>query len=175
MRRVLLAISLAVSLAAVPLVAQTRQNGPQVDPQTQIRNQMRNRIASYYTVKLRGAVALSDEQVFKLSLFIQNFINNRFNAVLRRAEIMQKLAEVRSRPNASAEIEEELLLEKFQVDTNLGNMEKNFIEKIKSDLKPGQAAAILKFNQEFFDRELPKLIDQAREAAQTRPNSNKPR
>ena len=155
--------------------AQQPQQPPNLEQQRQ--NQMRVAIASYYQKKLVEAVGLTDEQVIKLGFFIQSYIDMRFNAAMRRENIIQRLEQLKRQPNPSAELEEELILEKSKLDRNFGNMEGQFIDKIRPDLKTGQAALILSFNQKFFDEDLQGLIDQVRVNVQQRlqePPPNRP-
>jgi hypothetical protein len=150
--------------------AQQQQIDAQQRPnaQQQIQNQIRVTISDYYKKKFQEAVELSDEQTIKMSFFIQSFIDMRFNAAMRRDAINQRLEQLQAQPNPSESDVEELILQKTLVDNNFGNMENQFLNKIRPDLKPGQAVRVLTFNRKFFDEDLPGLIEQVRSTTQQR-------
>jgi hypothetical protein len=150
--------------------AQQQQSVPPQRPnaQQQLQNQIRVTISDYYKRKFQEAVELSDEQFIKMSFFIQSFIDMRFNAAMRRDAINQRLEQLQGQPNPSESDVEELILQKTIVDNNFGNMENQFLNKIRPDLKPGQAVRVLTFNRKFFDEDLPGLIEQVRATTQQR-------
>lgn len=147
--------------------AQPPQN-QQPNPQQQLQNQIRVMISSVYAQRLREAAGLTDDQFLKMSFFIQSFIDGRFMAAMRRDNLNQRMEQFRSQPNRPPDVEEELILQQRQMDMNFGNMENQFLQKIRPDLKSGQALLIIAFNTKFFEEDLPDLIEQAREAAQRR-------
>ena len=144
--------------------AQPGQN-PQQTPQARMQNQMRVIISNFYSTKFREALELTDEQFIKMSFFIQSFIDMRFNAAMRRDAINRQLEQLQSQPNPSLEAVEELVAAKVVLDNNFGNMQNQFFQKIRPDLKPGQILKFLSFNTKFFEEDLPKLIEQARQNA----------
>ena len=138
-------------------------------------------IANFYISEFRKEVQLTDDQFIRINSFIQQFINMRFRAAMARENLSQRIEQLRSQPSPSVDDIAALTIEKATVDGTYAKLEPDFLGKIRADIRGNQVLLVLAFNEKFFEKQLPNLLQQARAVAAqrgqnpARPNLNNPR
>jgi uncharacterized protein (DUF305 family) len=141
--------------------------------------QMQGVITDFYISEFRNAFGLTDEQFIKLNPPLRRFMMQRFQLALEKANVDQQMDRMATTQNVSPEEADLLLMEKTRIERQMVNVEQRLLEMIRPDLSPQQQIKVAQFNKKFFDEQLRKLIEKAREAPrpgqppQDRPNQNK--
>jgi hypothetical protein len=174
-------LTMLIGILAVPGFAAAQaqranaQNQQSTQAQARLQNQVRMIIGDLYVRRFSQALELTDEQFLKTTIFIRSFIENRFRAAMQRENINRQLEQLQSQPNPSKEAVDDLVVAKAVLDSTAGGLQSQFLAKIRPHLTNQQVLAFFKFNQTFFEEDLPDLIDSVRESAlQARPNQNAP-
>jgi hypothetical protein len=157
-------------------LAQQQQNQP-VNQQQQQQNQVQQLIADVYVNRFQSTVGLSEEQFLKVGGFIRQFIQMRFRVANQRNMLNQRRTQLLEQADPSEAEVRQLSDETAQLERTVGNMETTFIAKIQAELTNRQILLVRTFNMQFFEEDLPRLIERVRadvaeRGRPPRPNAN---
>jgi TolA-binding protein len=156
----ILMTGLLALLAAGAETARAAQSPAQTPQQQQ--NQVQQLIADVYVTRFNNSVGLNDEQFLKVASFVRQFIQMRFRVANQRSILSQRRSQLLEQPEPPEAEVRQLSDDTAQLERQAGNMESNFVAKVRAELTPRQVLLINEFNRRFFDEDLPKLIESVR-------------
>jgi hypothetical protein len=175
---VLFFLSVAATASLQPVVAQQRQlqqqGQPQQPPPPPALQQTQGVITDFYVSEFRNGFSLSDEQFIKLNPPLRRFMMQRFKLAIEKANVNQQIERLAATPNPPGDEVDMLLMEKSRIDRQMVNAEQALLEMIRVDLSPQQMLKVSQFNKRFFEDQLPKLIEQAKNNPRPQPPPDRP-
>jgi hypothetical protein len=144
-------------------------------------NRAQQLIMDFYLSSFRSTVGLNEDQFLKVRPDVRQFIQNRFRVATQRSQLNQRLTELLSQANPSESEVQQLQEDLAQLELTAGRAQNNLINRVRPVLTARQVLMVLDYNKSFFEEQLPRLLERAREEnaargqapQQTGPNNNK--